>query len=68
MYKLEQITADIFVQARPFNLFGFKIGVRMAIIRLQDGLLIYSPVKMNPPLIEEIRLLGEVKWILAPNA
>ena len=68
MYKLEQITDDIYVQARPFNLFGFNIGVRMAIIRLNQGLLIYSPVKMNPQLVEEIRQLGEVKWILAPNA
>lgn len=49
---------------RPQRYNGIEVGARMTILQLDDGLLIHSPVDIDPADIEH---LGEPRWVLAPN-
>jgi len=42
-------------------------SVRMTLVETGAGLLVYSPVALNPDLLAEIAALGPVTTILAPN-
>ncbi len=45
-----------------------RLPLRMTVVRLVNGdLWIHSPVKMDQTLVTEIKALGEVKHIIAPN-
>lgn len=46
---------------------GVHIPLRMSILGLADGLLLYSPVALTDELEARIRQLGDVTHILAPN-
>jgi hypothetical protein len=47
---------------------GFRYPTRMAVIRLGGGgLLIWSPVVLSDGLREDLRTLGEVRHLVAPN-
>ncbi|WP_127559619.1 DUF4336 domain-containing protein [Nioella ostreopsis] len=47
---------------------GFHYPTRMAVARLADGgLLLWSPVRLTPALLEELEALGPVRHIVAPN-
>jgi hypothetical protein len=64
------IAPDLWVAERPFKLpyVRVEIGMRMTIIRLQQGgLLIHSPVKLDTELRRSIDALGELRAIVAPN-
>lgn len=42
--------------------------VRMTVLRLEDGgLILYSPIRLDEDLVKEVKALGTVKWIVAPN-
>lgn len=48
---------------------GFHYSTRMAVIRLKDGgLFVWSPVTFTEGLSREVRALGEVRWLVAPNS
>ena len=48
---------------------GFRYPTRMAVIRLAGGdLLIWSPVALSEPLRTELKALGEVRYLVAPNS
>jgi hypothetical protein len=48
---------------------GFAYPTRMAVLQVRPGtLLIWSPVKRTPALEAAVLALGEVRWIVAPNA
>lgn len=47
---------------------GFKYPLRMVVIRLSDGgLWLWSPVKMTQAIANEVRALGDVKFLVSPN-
>lgn len=47
---------------------GFHYPTRMAVIRLADGgLLLWSPVRLTPALLEALEPLGPVRHLIAPN-
>ncbi len=58
---------DLWLAQQPLNWLGMEVGARMAVIRTPQGLLIYSPIEASFALTEAVRLLGEVRWIVAPN-
>lgn len=43
---------------------GLEMGARMTILRLDGGLLVYSPLGVDPAGWSE---LGEARWVIAPN-
>ncbi len=66
---MRRIDDDIWVVERPFKLFGAEFGNRMTVIRMADGkLLLHSPVILDPQLRAEVEALGQVAYLLTPNA
>jgi hypothetical protein len=48
---------------------GFHYPTRMALVRLRDGgLWVWSPVALTPSLAAEVRALGDVHHLVAPNS
>lgn len=43
---------------------GLEMGARMTVVGLEDGLLVYSPLAVDPA---GIAALGEARWVIAPN-
>lgn len=39
----------------------------MTVLRLPEGLMVVCPVAANPDLLEEVRSLGPVRWVVVPN-
>jgi Domain of unknown function (DUF4336) len=65
---LREIAHNLWVVEQPFKYFGLEVGTRMTIVRLSTGdLVAISPIKIDRETIEQIALLGEVKYIIAPN-
>lgn len=46
---------------------GFRYPTRMAVLRLDEGLALWSPVAMSEGLRSEIDALGPVRHLIAPN-
>ncbi|MGM0557278.1 MAG: hypothetical protein ACQEVA_12920 [Myxococcota bacterium] len=49
---------------RPQRYNGIEVGARMTVLKLDGGLLIHSPVDIDPT---EVEHLGDPRWVLAPN-
>ena len=54
---------------QPLKIVGTEIGTRMTIIDYtgQGDLMVHSPVRPNDELVAEVKKLGTVKHIVAPN-
>ena len=51
-----------------FKLFKVPFSTRMTVIRLKNGgIWVHSPIKPSDNLLFEIKQLGEVKHLIAPN-
>lgn len=62
--ELRQIDRGVFVMEAPQRYMGLEIGARMTALQLEGGVLVHSPIGVDP---ERIKHLGELKWIVAPN-
>lgn len=52
----------------PQSFFGLQLGTRMTVVRLANGgVLIHSPVALQPALRAEVDAIGPVRHIMAPN-
>lgn len=58
----------LYVAQAPFTYAGAPIGVRMVVIPTPEGLTLWSPIEAAPLLVDAVRALGEVRWIVSPNA
>jgi len=47
---------------------GFRFPTRMAAMRLDGGLALWSPVAPTPALLAEAEALGPVRWLIAPSS
>jgi hypothetical protein len=65
---LESIGEDIWTCFMPMRLFGLAFNSRMTIIRLKNGRLwVHSPIKKTENLLTEIKALGDIQYLIAPN-
>lgn len=65
---LTQIAPDLWHMERGFTAAGLPVSSRMTVVRFRDGRLwIHSPVRFDEAVAEQLRSLGEVAWIVAPN-
>lgn len=67
--QLVAVAENIWCLEQPLRvpLFG-NLGSRMTVIRLQDNaLMLISPVKFSKVVKRELKELGEVKYLIAPN-
>lgn len=46
---------------------GRVLPARMTVIRLADGLLLHSPTRFGPALLQELEQIGPVRHLVAPN-
>jgi hypothetical protein len=60
--------SDLWVTESPLRFVGLEVGARMTVVRLRDAkLLLHSPVAVSEELLREVRELGAVEYIAAPN-
>jgi hypothetical protein len=65
---VRQLDSDLWVSESPLRFLGLEVGARMTVVRLSGGRLwLHSPVPAIPELIEQVRALGEVAYLVAPN-
>lgn len=61
---MRQIAPAVHVAEAPQRFMGLEVGTRMTVLALEGGLLVHSPIDLDP---ETIAHLGEPRWVLAPN-
>jgi hypothetical protein len=65
---LRKLAENLWVEERPQRFYGLEVGARMTVMRLADGgLLLHSPVALDPQLRRELDSLGAVRYAVAPN-
>jgi Domain of unknown function (DUF4336) len=65
---LKPIAENLWVVDHPLKFYGLPIDSRMSVIRLNASeLVVISPIQISPELVEQLAMLGEVKYIIAPN-
>ncbi|MEL6494901.1 MAG: DUF4336 domain-containing protein [Cyanobacteria bacterium J06623_7] len=65
---LREIDHNLWVVEQPLKFMGLPVGTRMTVIRLEDNsLLLISPIQITPELGEQLKDLGTVKYLAAPN-
>jgi len=61
---LREVASGVHVLDAPQRFLGLEIGTRMTVLQLARGLLVHSPVAVDP---EGIAELGDPRWVLAPS-
>ena len=69
MSALTEVVADrIWSLDRPVWFSGVRLRARTTVVRLDDGsLLLHSPPPPGDALVEQLRALGPVRWLVVPN-
>lgn len=61
---MRRLAPDLHVLEAPQRFLGLQVGARMTVMRLAGGLLVHSPVAVDPAVVAP---LGRLRWVLAPN-
>jgi hypothetical protein len=65
---LKPIAQDIWHLQHNFVASGLRVSSRMTVVRLHNGALwLHSPVPLSAEVCAQLRALGDVKYIVAPN-
>ncbi|MAF29516.1 MAG: hypothetical protein CL819_09870 [Croceicoccus sp.] len=65
---MRSLAPDLWVTEQPLRFAGLDIGSRMSVVRLGDGgLFVHSPIEAAPERVAEVRALGAVRAVVAPN-
>ena len=65
---MQQLDSDLWVTEAPLRFFGLEVGARMTVVRLPGPKLwLHSPVAATEELVDEVRALGPVAHVVAPN-
>lgn len=68
MTSLQSIAKDLWVVDGPrVSFLGLPYPTRMVLIRLPEGVWVWSPVALDEALVDEISTIGPVKWLVEPN-
>lgn len=68
MLKLIKLDENIWYSDQILSNGLISFGIRMVVVKLSSGgLLLHSPIDLDASLIDELRIKGEVKYIIAPN-
>lgn len=70
MSILQRLADDIWIADGPYVRFAFvTLPTRMIVVKLSDGSLwINSPVESSTELLDQIRAIGPVRYLVAPTA
>ncbi|MEM7160513.1 MAG: hypothetical protein AAF799_47185 [Myxococcota bacterium] len=61
---LRTIAPGVHVTEAHQRFFGIEVGARMTVLELEGGLLVHSPVAIDP---KSVAHLGTPRWVIAPN-
>ena len=61
---LRKLADGVHVVERPQRFWGIELGARMTVLELEGGVLVHSPVDLDPSAVAH---LGPLRWALAPN-
>lgn len=62
------VPGQIWHAQQPLKFGPLAISTRMTVVRLADGsLFVHSPISPTPDLIDALAVLGEVRYVVAPN-
>lgn len=65
---MQQLDSDLWVSDSSLRFVGVDIGARMTVVRLSDSkLLLHSPIAATEELVSEVKALGDVAYLVAPN-
>lgn len=64
MLPVRNLAPDVYVIDAPQRFFGLEVGTRATVMRLRGGLLVHSPVAVDP---KSVAHLGPLRWVVAPN-
>jgi hypothetical protein len=65
---MHQLHSDLWITDSPLRFLGLEVGARMTIVRLPGPrLLLHSPIAAAPELVREVKSLGPVAYLVAPN-
>jgi len=65
---MQQIHSDLWVTESSLRFLGLEVGARMTVVRLPGPkLFLHSPIAVSPELLKEIKALGPVAYLVAPN-
>lgn len=68
MSTLRALAEGLWVAEAPLRFLGLELGARMTVVRLPaGGLLVHSPIAASPSLLSQVRALGPVARLVAPN-
>lgn len=59
-----EVAPGVHVVEAPQRFYGLEVGARMSVLELDGGLLVCSPVALDPAALAP---LGTPRWVLAPN-
>jgi len=66
--RARSLAPDLWVVDHPFKIGPVAVGTRTTIVRLGDGRLwVHSPGPLNEALVDDVRGLGTVGCLVAPN-
>lgn len=64
---LRLLSDNLWVCDKAFSLLRLEFGNRMTVVRVNNELLLHSPVQFDSRLAEALAVLGEVRYLVAPN-
>jgi hypothetical protein len=65
---MQQLHSDLWITESPLRFLGLEVGARMTVVRLPGSkLLLHSPIAAAADLVREVKGLGPVAYIVAPN-
>jgi hypothetical protein len=65
---MQQLHSDLFIADAPLRFLGLEVGARMTVVRLPGSrLLLHSPISATAELVREVKALGTVAYLVAPN-
>ena len=66
--ELEELGPGLWVKRIPLRFFSMPMGTRMTVMRLTTGyLMVHSPVNITDDLKAQLREIGPVRYLVAPN-
>jgi len=68
MSALLRLDQGLWIADQPLAFAGLELGARMTVMQLSSGaVVLHSPIRPTPALLDEVRAQGPVAAILAPN-
>ena len=65
---MQQLHSDLWITDSSLSFLGLAVGARMTVVRLPGPkLLLHSPIAATAELVSEVKALGPVAYLVAPN-